>query len=220
MLSVLFAAVWILVGFVAVRFAGQQFLHEKYRADIVAIAIVLAFAIGALWRPFSTGTGSAAAPGPAVPGPVARTVCYRSGEIKRNETVIRHIKLATGGNYGGNLDSLTADPGGPPALEFPAGCNIYANGWAANMATKTPASGIVLVVDSRDVVNASSVYRKPRTDVAKAYGADSMLRTGFADAVIPTTGLAKGRHTIQLGGLSNNGRWYYLIGAPTTITLR
>ncbi len=86
-------------------------------------------------------------------------------------------------------------------------------------AKKGPARGVVLVVDSRDVINATPVYGVLRPDVVKFFGAPDLLRTGFAKATIPTAGLAKGPHTVQLGALGNDGRTYYLAANPMTITL-
>lgn len=209
MLNMLFAALWIIVGFLALRFAGQAVFHEKFRADIAAIAIVLAFAIGASLRPFPFGSETA---------PLATTACYIPDEISGERTP--SAEPATGGNYSGNIDSLSAGPDEPSALSFQDGCNIYANGWAADMSTKTPVSGIVFVIDSKRVINATSMYGAPRPDVVKAFGAAALLRTGFSHAVIPTRGIAAGPHTIQLGGLSSDGKAYHLIGAPTAITLR
>ncbi|MHB8414573.1 MAG: hypothetical protein ACYDB1_04200 [Acidiferrobacteraceae bacterium] len=213
MLDILFATMWIVVGFFAVRFAGGRFFHEKYQADIVAIAVVLAFAIGALW-PFSNRIGTA-----PVAAPVAAAVCHSDKGVNLRKTMIRGIKPARGGDYGGSIDLLSSDPVCcHPATVFQAGCIIYATGWAANMAVKTPASGVVLVVDSERMVRAMSVYARP--DLVKAFGASSMLLSGFRNAAIPTAGLGTGRHSVQLGALSTDGRRYHLIGPPTMITLR
>lgn len=215
MLDILFSLVWVVVLFFAIRFAGQRFFHENYRADIAAIAVALAFVVGALWHPFSYNNANTTAA-----GPVVATLCYRSSENSPQEKVALDLRQAAGGDYVGSLDSLSPEPDGAQPSVFNVDCNIYANGWAAHMSTRNPASGIVLVIDSRRVVNATQVYREARPDVAKALGSATALNTGFSEAPIPTSGLAAGPHTIQLGALSSDGKSYYLIGTPTTVTLR
>ena len=220
-LNILFVCLWFVVGFFGLRFAGDRFFHEKYRSDIAAAAVVLAFAIGALWS-FSNRIGTVPMAVPvATSTPAAATVCHSDKKINLRSTIMRGVKPTKGGDYGGSIDVLWSDPSeAHSAIEFQTGCIIYASGWIANMSTKAPASGVVLVVDSKDIIDATSVYGEERPDVAKGYGAAAMLRVGYRNAAIPTTRFGKGRHTVQVGTLSNDGKWYYLVGAPTIITLR
>ena len=220
-LSILFGCIWLVVGFFAVRFAGGRFFHEKYRSDVAAVAVVLAFAVGALW-PFSNRIGTVPIAVPVTTAaPAAARVCHSDKKINVRRTIMRGVKPARGGDYGGSIDVIRSDPSGTQnETEFQAGCIIYASGWVANMAAKTPVSGVVFVVDSKDITDATSVYGEERPDVAKGYGAAAMLRVGYWNAVIPTTGLVKGKHIIQAGARSNDGKWYYPVGIPTTITMR
>jgi hypothetical protein len=221
MLNILFVCFWLVMGFFGLRFAGDRFFHEKYRSDVAAVAVVLAFAIGALWS-FSNRIGTLPMTVPVATGaPAAATVCHSDKKINLTRKIMRGVNPAKSGDYGGSVDVLQSDPSGTQnATEFQAGCIIYASGWAANVAAKAPVSGVVLVVDSKDIIDATSVYREERPDVAKGYGAATMLRVGYRNAAVPTTGLAKGQHALQVGALSKDGRWYYPVGALTTITLR
>jgi hypothetical protein len=220
-LGVLFSFVWIIVGFAAIRLAGQRFFHEKHRADIAAFAVVIAFVAGALWHPFhsvNASAGNIGSTNAAWTSSVA-TTCYRPTGTKPHEKVL-HAMLAASRDYNGNLDVLAAEPGGEQTSAFRAGCNIYAAGWVADMTKKSPAPGVVLVADARELIDVSAMYRQPRPDVVKAFGATTLLDTGFSGAMIPTTGLSAGPHTIQLGALSSDRKSYYLVGSATTITLR
>lgn len=211
----------VVVGFIALRFLGKRFFDQKYRADVVAAAIILAFLVGMLLplsRPVTPPVTPAVVPVPRQPA--VATVCYTPSALDRSQGVRPPLKQATGKGYAGAIDTLTSDPGATQPFNGQAGCNIYASGWVANMAKKVPARGVVLVVDSRDVINATQVYGVLRPDVVKFFGAANLLRTGFVKAAIPTAGLAKGPHTIQLGALGNDGRTYYLAANPMTITLR
>jgi hypothetical protein len=73
-----------------------------------------------------------------------------------------------------------------------------ANDWVVDMSVKAPAAGIAFVIDSKKVVNATPAYGQARPDVVQALGPQSTLLCGFLQAEIPTAGLAKGTHTIQL----------------------
>ena len=221
-LDISFTIIWVVVIFSIVRFLGQRFFNspEKYRADVAAIAIVIAFLIGLFW-PFSNrGTpeqapATASAPATAVP----EAVCHSPGPGQ--STVIRGIRPAQGGRYSGAVDALLPDPNFPAtSTQFQAGCNIYANGWVADMETKTPVPGIGFVIDSKRVVNVSAAYGQRRPDVAHALNAPSLIRCGYWHAEIPTAGLRPGPHTIQVVALSKDGKSYHSIGQSTTITLQ
>ena len=174
----------IVVGFIALRFLGKRFFDQKYRADVVAAAIVLAFLVGTVWplsHP-STPPPATAAVVPATPQPAVATVCYTPGPVDRSHGAHLSLKQATGKGYAGAIDTLSSDPGATQPPNSQAGCNIYASGWVANMAEKVPARGVVLVVDSRDVINATPAYGVLRPDVVKFFGAPNLLRTGFVKA--------------------------------------
>lgn len=119
MLDILFSLVWVVVLFFAIRFAGQRFFHENYRADIAAIAVALAFVVGALWHPFSYNNANTTAA-----GPVVATLCYRSSENSPQEKVALDLRQAAGGDYVGSLDSLSPSPTGRSHL-FSTSIAIY-----------------------------------------------------------------------------------------------
>ena len=221
-LDILFTFIWIVVIFSIVRFLGQRFFNspEKYRADVAAIAIVIAFLMGLFW-PFSNRATPEPPPATASATATAVPVAICHSPEPNQSTIIRGIGPAQGGHYSGAIDALLPDPNYPTtSTQFQAGCNIYANGWVANMESKTPVPGIGFVIDSKRVVNATAAYGLLRPDVAHALNAPNLIRCGYWHAEIPTAGLRPGPHTIQVVGLSKDGKSYHAIGQSTTITLQ
>ena len=220
-LDFLVTLIWIVVIFVAVRFFGQRFFSspEKYRAEVAAVAVAVAFLMGLFW-PFSSRTASENPPtAAATAAPAALAVCHSPSP--HQSTVIRGIKQAQGGRYSGAIDALLADPNvAASSTQFQVGCTIYANGWAADTENKKPLSGIGFLIDSKRVLNASAAYGQRRPDVAKALNAPGVLKCGYWHAEISTVGLRPGPHTIQVVGLSSDGKSYHTFGEPTTISLQ
>jgi len=229
MFEILFALVWIVVGFLILRYAAQRFFAQralagKYEAEVVAGAIVAAFIVGAalpIHHQPTVGQTPASQPaaGPVTSATAAPTfICHAPSP---RSSTIRGIKLGQGGKYQGHVDSLRPETESDrPSAEFKSGCNIYANGWAVDMNTKSPPAGIGFLIDSKKVVNVTQAFGVARPDVVSAFNWPGTLRCGFLDAEIPTVGLRKGTHTVQLVALSKNGKQYYLAGDPVTVTLR
>jgi hypothetical protein len=220
-LDFFFTVIWIIVIFAVIRFLGVRFFNspEKYRADVAALAVVVAFLMGLFW-PFSNRAASEQAPVagsvPATAMPAA--ICHTPGPNRSK--FIRGIRRAQGGHYSGAIDALLPDPNSSASTQFQTGCNIYANGWIADMDAKTPVPGIGFLIDSTKVVNSSVSYGHGRPDVAKAYNAPGLVLCGYEHAEIPTVGLRAGPHTIQPVVLSKDGRSYHAVAQPITITLQ
>jgi len=221
-LDTFFTVIWIVVIFSIMRFLGQRFFNspEKYRADVAATAIVIAFLMGLFW-PFSSRATSEQPPATASATATAVPVAICHSPEPNQSTIIRGIRPAQGGLYSGAIDALLPDPNFPTtSTQFQTGCDIYANGWVADMESKAPVAGIGFVIDSKRVVNASASYGMRRPDVAHALNAPGLIRCGYWHAEIPTAGLRPGPHTIQVVALSKDGKSYHGIGQSTTITLQ
>lgn len=217
--DILFTVVWVVVIYFIARFLGGRLINSsvKYRADLAAVFVVLAFVVGLLW-PFSNRAVSNA-PATQTVAATPPAICHRAPS---HATVLRGIRETHGGDYGGSIDELLPDPKFPTTLtQFRSGCTIYASGWAANMGAKKPIpGGIGFLIDSKRVINASFSYGQPRPDVVQALGGPGLVFTGFGGAEIPTAGLRAGAHTIQIVALSKDGRFYHRSSQPTLITLR
>lgn len=224
MFDVLFALIWIVVGFFVLRYAAQRFFAQpelagKYQSEVLAGGIVAAFVIGALFASrnqpaVQTASVQSTTTATATPG----FICHTPSPPAK---IIRGIKKAQGGKYQGHIDSVRPElESNRSAAELPASCNIYANGWVVDTNLKSPAAGIGFLIDSKTVVNATSAYGRARPDIVSAFSAPGMLHSGFLDAEIPTAGLRKGTHTFQLVALSKDGKRYYPAGDSATVTLR
>jgi hypothetical protein len=228
MFDILFALVWIVVGFLVLRYAAQRFFAQrdlagKYQSDVVAGGIVAAFIIGAVLpfhnQPAAQTASNQTASAPATTATAAPTFTCHSPSPRA--MTMKGVKKAQGGQYQGHVDSLRPESESDRSSDqFQAGCNIYANGWTVDMNTKSPPPGIAFIIDSKKIINATSAFGVARPDVASALNAPGTLHCGFLDAEIPTEGLRKGTHTIQLVALSKDGKRYYSAGDATTITLR
>ncbi|HTU69710.1 MAG TPA: hypothetical protein VMF11_05265 [Candidatus Baltobacteraceae bacterium] len=197
----------VVVGFFVLRFLGRRFFNQKYRADVVAAAIVAAFLIGLVW-PLSHRGGA----------PDTSASAVKCSELNLTQADISQLKPLAGGTDIGSLDVTTLGDFKYSLDKFRKGSTIYASGWVGDSATKTPIRGVVLVIDSKTIVNATSSYGVARPDVAKVFG-PTMLYVGFLNAPISTAGLAKGRHVIQAAGVTDDAKGYYLVGVPHVITL-
>ena len=117
-----------------------------------------------------------------------------------------------------SIDGMTMapnDPSGPAGNAFPQGSTIFVNGWAASSA-KTRLKRLILVIDHHIAYDGTANYGGSRPDVAAAYKAPAMSSTGYRAVAIPTDGLAKGTHVLQIGGVSDGSQHYHV--APGGVT--
>ena len=100
--------------------------------------------------------------------------------------------------------------GGPISL----GATMTVSGWAGDPDKKTAAAGLLIIVDGgKRRYDAGKDYGHARLDVARAFRTMGMLHTGYSIS-LPTTGLTKGTHTLELGAISANGLHYRLVWSP------
>ena len=217
----LIAGIIALIVFALVRFFALRFDSGKF-AVIYGVAGALIFLAG-MGTYKLTHVPLAPAPVAAVaPAAVTAPATRPSNALRLTQAQVHQLTLSPGARPAGSLDVLTSAP--TEAVNrtnnvFPAGATIYARGWAADVATKTPLPGIVLLLDKKEIIDGSAGYGLDRPDVAKAFGLATMELTGFSGVAIPTKGLAKGPHTLTLAGVSADGKHYLPTASVLKFTL-
>jgi len=220
-LGFFFLLIWIVVGFFALRYLAQQYFHEDRRADAAATLAVATFVIGILLpSPLRTGGSTRPASGETASSTASAAPAPACHSPSPCQPIVHGLKPSVGMDKG-NVDSVRPElESDNPATVYRAGCNIYLNGWALDAALKRPLPGILVVIDGKRVVNATSAYGQNRPDIVQAFGVPGVLRTGFLHAEVPTTGLRPGQHTLQLAGISQDRKSYHFIGSPTPFTIQ
>ena len=208
-IGVLFAVLWMAVGFVAVRWIAGRYFTQPRRATVVAGAVVIAFAAGALWPysdhgklaavpPASVSAVPAAAPVPAVPvaPPKDVSAMCRSVHIEHGKTraVIDVVGVVHAGQEKPMPARFTADPAD----------SLLVEGWAADPAAAKPATAVCLVIDGSVSVRAVALYGSMRPDVAAALGSTDLAKTGY-HLQIPIHALPKGQHHIGVAVVASGG---------------
>jgi len=214
--NALFVVLWMVLGFLVLRWLGRFVFHERYRAELAAAALVLAFTVGAIW-PFSErirpSTESAAAPAAAPAAPPSQPVPGQDvSRLCRTAT----LKAAAGHGSVDVLGVRTGDQIVPFAGNgsVKQGDVLAAEGWVADQGLTQPASGVCLVVDGALVRDASSVYGGTRRDVAAAFHRDTLTNTGFA-VFLPASKLVPGAHVISVAAVAADGSAYLITGGRT-----
>lgn len=201
--SVLFLLLWIVVGFFALRWLAGRFFKERYRADVFALAVAVAFAAGVL-GPFNVHRGEA--PAPAAP-PVAVNVPPPQPPHDAKSTC-QAVKGVSGTALGsvdvvGIADVGKADQQ-PNGFALPRNASLGVVGWVADAASKTPSIAACLLIDGDVRSDATAVYGNPRPDVATAYNAPAMTATGYFLS-LPAKSLKPGTHSIKVVSVTAGG---------------
>lgn len=231
-MSLLVAALWVAIGFLVLRYAGARFVfHEPRRADIAALAVVVAFVLGAYW-PLTNHAASgglsespapaapAAAPPPVVPAPAAQGASAASPALaaparvadvsNRCKTAALHSQAPANGFF----DSLS-DPQSPPQ-DIPrradVGAEVYVvRGWATNRQGTGPAKSACLVIDGHIEPRALSFLGFPRADVAAALHLPGLANSGYAIVLGPSA-VSRTGHRIQVAAEASDGSFSLLHG--------
>jgi hypothetical protein len=192
------------IVFVIVRFFASRYVVPAATINSIGTVLVVVICAGALIRGAFFGE-RAPAPTVAPQWPAAQSgagvapPAIAAAAASAASPAAGHAPVAPG-NALGAIDTLTASGDGPAAAPgtFTAGSTLYATGWAASHAKK-PYTRLIFLIDRRVAVEvkASPVSRP---DVAKAFATPAMSATGFQSVAIPTAGLAKGTHSLQVGG--------------------
>ena len=208
-IDVLFAALWAFVSFIALRWAVGRYFHAPQRSAFVAAAVVAAFILGVLSHGGSRfGSVNTTAP------PSATRVAH---DVSAS---CASVSLANGTPFG-SVDAVGEMRNGAASARtdrfvLQRDATLYAGGWAALAASKTPAAAVCLVIDDRIRPAAHAVYGADRSDVAAAYKAPALRGTGYA-LTLPAAGLPAGIHHVAVAIVSPGGGAQIL---PSAITFR
>jgi hypothetical protein len=192
LISLLLIIAWAAIAFAIIRSVVLAWgLHRRY-ALAVALAVAVAFALGALspialpsWP--SLTAGSAAAP-PLVDS--TRTVACPPNAVLGATTARGSVDNAVLGQ------AAPVPPSG--AIDIPAGTPIRFAGWIVLAAG--PSAAICPVVDGHAVA-ATMQYGLPRPDVATALGQSADVPSGF----LVTLRLKPGTHAVRIGAVETDG---------------
>jgi hypothetical protein len=218
-----------LVVFVIFRFFASRYVAPPGQIDAVTIVavIVICGAAVARWLLFGQAPTAPVTAAPAWPAAAAVPAAAASAATAAVvPTVTPNAGSApaipSDGSALGAIDAISVNrdvPAPTPGNAFAAGSTVYVSGWAASSA-KVPLRTLVLVIDRHVLVDGTAQYASPRPDVAQAYAAPRMATTGFLAVPIRTSRLAKGAHTLQVGGSASGRRHYALVPLVTTFTLQ
>ena len=120
--------------------------------------------------------------------------------------------------HAGNIEGLWVGARLVPVKEVArgrAGKPVRLSGWAIDPAAGTPAGGVLLVVDGRDVVPAG--YGIERADVARSFQRDRLAFVGWAIELPPSL-LTTGAHEVVVRVLTRDGAEY--VDLPQKIRLQ
>jgi hypothetical protein len=205
----LITIIGVVVIFFVARFLASLANSRPAIYNAIGAGAVLIFLLGTwMWATIS------ARPAPVAAVPVAPPVLA----VGIAHAPISRTPSATGSPVLASIDGMTMalnDPSGPAGNVFPQGSTIFVNGWAASSA-KTRLKRLILVIDHRIAYDGTANYGGSRPDVAAAYKAPAMSSTGYRAVALPTDGLAKGMHVLQIGGVSDGSQHYHV--APTGVT--
>jgi hypothetical protein len=189
----------------------------------VVAAVALAFVAGCLiFVAFADRSPTfAGAPTPAGPAAATNQAPLGGAMVSPSHRVLSQAQLtrltpAGAAQSYGFIESLVG--AGQDADRFPAGTTIFVHGWAGDPATKSTAAGVILIVDGSPWSDATAGYGGNRLDVARAFKTMAMFHTNVV-AALPTTGLAKGLHSVKFAAISRGGRHYQIISRPRPFTL-
>ena len=170
------------------------------------VACLLAFAG---WRALAAIDVRAYAAGAAVTPGIAATPQPRIFDKTRLDALAQR-QPATTASFDGALVEIHGawHVQSLPTLAVKKGATLKLVGWAADPATHLPSRGLMLIVDRVRRIDITNEYGADREDVAAAFHNPAMRSTGYA-ALLPTSALAIGNHTVQLGIVTYDQSGYY-----------
>lgn len=207
-MNVALVVLWLVLGFVVLRYAAERYLGDSRRASVTASAVVFAFALGLYWpHPArvdtpSSATTSAAAPSGEEGLPMATrgsdTISLCSSSSSGAEPVSGHVDLFGVVRHGRALPQTSP-------LSLAAGDDVVFMGWATDDHAAAAARGACVLVDGKISRDARVLYRLARADLVKAYNNPALGETGF-QIVLPGGRLAAGRHRLGIAVVTSSGR--------------
>jgi hypothetical protein len=210
-INVLFALLWCALGAFALRVVFGRFFAGRGRADVAAVAVVLAFAAGAFW-PFSERLARVApAPQPSE-APLA-PAAPAAAQLRDRSNSCRTQAAAKPGGVG-SFDVLEAAGTKVPiatGASISTAQALRVLGWAADRAAQAPATGVCLLVDGTVVPGERVRYGGARPDVVAAYHRDALLNSAF-ELDVPPGLLRPGQHTLRIAARSIDGAFWMVPG--------
>lgn len=189
----------LLALFFLTRYIVWRYAETTAVPNIAGVAIVLAFVLGSIARPF------------ALPGTDAGRTASAVGETSPVPEMITNVHDVTAGclsvtpefrmGFAGYFDALSKDNVGGPVVakgsSIPSDAQYVVSGWGVNHDQKQLARSICLLVDGRIEPSATSTYGYIRPDVAAALHMPLLAQAGFK-IIIPPNILTKGRHHLTV----------------------
>jgi hypothetical protein len=194
--------------FFSVRFLVSLRVKDLALNNAVGAGAVLFF-LGGVWAgaalfgnpavPVPAAVAPAAPPAvpPVVPRPSITAISYARSSS---------LKAASGPSIHAVVDGLTTSLSVPyvqPGTPLGPGPAIFVRGWAVS-SQNTPVKRLVFIFDRRLAYDGTSNYGQPRPDIAAAFKNSALSATGFTDVALPTKGLTKGTHLLQVGGVGGD----------------
>jgi hypothetical protein len=212
LVTLLFLILWVVVAYFVLRYFGQRYFHEPRRADVAAIGVAVAFALGVLWPYSARGTGPSTTTVPstaaATGAPAQQTVTAEvlgAGAPPGAHDVSATCASATG-NFrqaanDGSIDDMRSDAhqsnvvanGG--AIDRKA--QYLVEGWAAEPAAARPALGVCLLIDGKVEKRAKPYFGLSRPDLETGFHHEELVPSGYL-IVIPPGLIPRGNHRIEV----------------------
>lgn len=231
LVTLLFLALWVVVAFFVLRFLAQRYFTEPRRADVAALSVAVAFALGALW-PFSArfggsssheaGAGPIAAASPPAEQVVTATVlgAGKPPGTRDLSAACRSVKGPFGNSSDGALDDLREDA--PRSTIVADGGHVDRNeqylieGWAAEPGETRPALGVCLIVDGKVDARGKVYFGVARPDLGAGFHNDQVVTSGYV-IVVPAGLLSAGKHRLQVISRITGGK-NVILRAPRDVT--
>jgi hypothetical protein len=221
----LFLLLWIAVGFFVLRYFGRKYFHEPRRADVAAIGVAVAFALGAIW-PYSARFGTTVGTAPSPASTTAQSVAALGPSAARDTSkACRSIKLPFGKTPYGSIDVLRSDGKGAPSVvvadngEMDRTEGYFVEGWVVEPDLSGPALGVCLVVDGKLDLHDRTYYGLSRPDVALGYHRDELNLSGYRVQISPGA-LPPGKHQIQVVTVTAPGSQGLLVPIQRNVTVK
>lgn len=210
---------WIVLGYLGLLQAGRRFFTGRYRAEVCAGAVVIAFAVG-LSVPRG-GAADVAAPAPPVAVSTASLPPPPAVPVTDVAKACGSARLSAAVGKG-NMDAAAIVSGGheAPAGSLPdvhPGDTLVLRGWAANPELKAPVAAACAVIDGRIVASTKGLYGAIRPDVAAAFATPSLAATGF-QLLVASSAIPLGHHRIQTAAVAADGTATVISGSLALIS--
>jgi hypothetical protein len=215
LIALLTIAAFFLIRYALIRYGRKMTESTAIAAGVAVIGALIFYLAGGLF-----GGGQATGPVPALVAPDSTLAGEPVHPANITIGSLGALKLVQGKGGLGYIDVINRINPDSQALElrFPLGSILLLDGWAGEP-SGAPGAALIVIVDSKTRHDLTKWYGIARPDVAKHFGSRTMEFSGFARAAMPTAGLSKGAHRLELGVVLADGQQYYLVKQIRTIHL-